>query len=1109
MHEWSVVQTANADPTSHRSPPAPWRQQSVEHRIDLMRCGQCGAENPLSMRFCGNCAAPLLRECPACHRESPVEFRFCGHCGTRIPEAEAGKAETIFPLGAELTRPDAERRQMSVVFCDLAGSTALSERLDPEDLRDLIAAYRESCAKVVHRCGGRIARYVGDGLLIYFGYPDAHDDDPKMAVRAALQIIGALRKLEGPAGGTVEELQVRIGIHTGVVVAGDLRSGADREIYSIVGDTPNVAARLQGLAEPGTVLISEVTHALVKHQFAFRDLGLHHLKGLSRPLRLYAPLAERERFGARDIFEREVLTPLEGRAQELALLQQCWERSKEGLGQVAMISGDAGIGKSRLVFSFQDSIAGGYAFLATSCSPYSSDSAFMPVIDLIQRQLGFSETDSAAEKLAKLEAGLATLSPPLSATLPFMSLLLSLPTPAAYELPKWSAEAQREKIMEVLLLWLLQQAQPRPLVLLIEDLHWADASTLQLISILLNHVPTARLLLILTFRTEFHPGWRAHSYVTHITLRRLSPGACDAMIANLSAGTTLPPALRRQIMERADGVPLFVEELIKAVLESRPPGGERGGAAFDDANIPATLRDSLMARLDRLNAVKLTAQIASTLGREFSFELLQEVAGLNNGELVQTLTQLVEREILFQRGVPPQASYSFKHALIQEAAYQSLLRAARRQYHLRAARALVEKFADVVERQPELIAEHFYLGGEIDPAIRYWQAAGQRAQERFAYVEAVAHLKKALTHIAHLPRSEDTARRELSLLTSTGTALMAIDGYAAPEAEHMFARARALCHTVDDAPQLYRSLRGLQSYYQLRGPLRSAREIGEQFLRLAERSEDPSIWVEARRAFGWCLFCLGETRAGRDALLEAIDRYNAEASYRNILSYGSDAGVLGNVNLGWAEWALGNAAAAVARGDEAIRLAEKVKHPLSLAYAQCMSAAIRQGLRQADAAEALARKTLTLATENGFSYWKAWSSIILGWAIAQKGACQEGISILIDGLAAYRATGAELFRPYGLTLLAEAYGQAGRAKDGLACVDEAITHGAAHDVHFFEAETYRIRARLLWQDGAAPAPAVEALEHAIALAAAQGSKELEARARADLTELRSLPARGD
>lgn len=1067
-----------------------------------MRCKQCGSENPLATRFCGSCAAPLLKECAACGRESSAEFSFCGHCGARLDSVRS-RDGAISDREHLPEPPDAERRQLSVVFCDLVESTAMSERLDPEDLRDLIATYRRICADIVRRCGGKIARYVGDGLLIYFGYPNAHDDDPRMAVRAALEIIKALREFPTQiAGNAGPELQAHIGIHTGLVVAGDLQSGTDREIYSIVGETPNIAARLQDMAEPHSVLISEATYALAKNHFICRDLGLRQFKGISKPQRVYMPVAEREKRSSRELFEFGELTPLEGRAHELALLKKCWERARDGEGQVVLVGGEPGIGKSRLIFALQHAIADEYPLLACSCSLYATDSAFMPLIELIQRQLQINTSDSAADKFAKLETGLARAGLQAADAIAAVAHLLSLPLPADREVPTVAPEIRREKTIETLLFWLLAQAGHRPLLLVVEDIHWADPSTLQLLTLMLRHVPTARLLLILTFRPDYQPTWKTHSYVTHVTLARLSKRECDAMVRNLVKQATLPDELIGQLIDRADGVPLFIEELIKTVVESHSADGYGGDTPrYGDTSIPATLRDSLMARLDRLNSVKLTAQIASTLGRDFSFELLQAASGFGESILVQTLTQLVEREILFQRGVPPRAHYSFKHALIQEAAYQSLLRAARRQYHCRAAQALVSQFVTVAERQPELIAEHFFLGGEIESAVTYWRTAGDRARARFANVEAVANFKKALAQLANLPPSPDSARRELELLNAIGTSLTAVAGYAAPEAEHIFERARGLCQTVGDTPQLYPTLRGLQSYYQVRGPLSSAREICEQLLRLARKSGEPSLLVEAQRALGWCLFCLGEMQAGKNALSEALARYRVEASYQNILTYGADAGVLGHVNLGWAEWCLGDADRAVQLSERAMQLAETVRHPLSTAYALCMSAAIQQGVDRPDAVEQLARKTLAIAAEHRFSYWNAWGSILLGWAVARKGALADGIMLLNEGLVAYRGTGAELFRPYALTLLADILGRADRPKEGLACIDEAIEQGASNNVRFFEAESIRIRAQLLAQNEGDLQAARDALKMAIACAEAQGARMFEVRARNDLARL--------
>jgi class 3 adenylate cyclase/predicted ATPase len=1080
-----------------------WAGNAPGGREDRMQCPTCGFENALSMRFCGKCAAPITKACPECQYKNPVEFSYCGHCGARLTDAEP--SESCMLPEANLGKPDAERRQLTVMFCDLVGSTALSQRLDPEDLRDLIAAFRQICAKVVRRCGGRIARYGGDNLIIYFGYPNAHDDDPRMAGRAALQIVKTLRECATEWIGRVGvELQAHIGIHTGLVVAGDLRSGADREVYSIVGETPNVAARLQQMAEPATILISGTTYELIKHQFVCRDIGERQVKGISRPLRVYAALAERALHNSQEAFETGDLTPLEGRKQELALLAQCWERVRDGMGQAALISGDPGIGKSRLVYAFQTSVTDEHSFFACNCSPHSSNSAFLPIIDLLHRQLGFVASDSAAERVAKLEASLNLSRLPVRETLPPIASLLALPLPDNYALPDVSSEAWREKTIEVMLIWLHRQTELRPVIVVVEDIHWADASTLHVITLLLDQVPTARLLLLLTFRPDFHPTWGIHSYVTHVTLSRLSSRDAGAMIDNLSRGTELPPRVREQLAERADGVPLFVEELTKTILESNmldiSPDGNISGA-LKEASIPATLRDSLMARLDRLNTVKLTLQIAATLGREFSFELLQAVASLTDVDLREALTQLVEREFLFQRGIPPRSSYSFKHALIQEAAYQSLLRASRRQYHLRAAEVVIARFPESAQRQPELIAEHFSLAGAPQRATTYWQLAGEQALTRYANIEAVAHFKKALIQIESLSPSHEREQQEVALLTALGTALTAIKGYGATEAKHIYAQAHALCHTIGDTPQLYPALRGLQSYYQVRGPLESAREIGEQLLRLAERSNDRSLLVEAKRALGWCLFCLGELQAGKEQLEAALNRYDTVASHRNIRAYGSDAGVLGLVNLAWLEWCLGNADRAVESSREAIRLGQVLAHPLSLTYALCMSAAVHQGLRQSELTEELAMNAVTIATENGFSYWIAWGTILRGWAIADKGNVEEGIAQLNEGLAAYRATGAELFRPYSLALLAETYGNAAKPNEGLECIDDAIANGRANNVHFLDAEFFRIKAALLSQNGSEPQHIIEELERAVRTASRQGAKMLELRARSDLAEL--------
>ncbi|RWA76455.1 adenylate/guanylate cyclase domain-containing protein [Mesorhizobium sp.] len=1041
-----------------------------------MRCPRCRFENGVGMRFCGNCGAPL----------------------TNVPS----------PLSDAATLASAERRQITVVFCDIVGSTALSEQLDPEDLRDLFATYRSTCDEVVRHCGGWIASYFGDGLLIYFGYPGAGDDDPVMAVRAAIEIISRFQQRSAEmvdcAGAS---LQVRIGIHTGLVVAGDLPSGSEREIYSIVGETPNLAARLQALAAPQTVLISDATYALVKHRFECRALGERHVKGISRPIRVYVPLVE-SAFTWQDAFEVRNLTPLVGRTRELAHLREGWERVLQGKGQVALICGDPGFGKSRLVHAFHASIADEHSMLACNCMPHSSDSAFLPIIDLLHRHLAITSSDGAAEKLAKLETSLKQSPFRVEEALPLIASLLSLPTPAGLDTTNLLPRRRRERTIEILLAWLLRETERRPVILVVEDLHWADPSTLDVIKQLLQLVPTAKLFLLLTFRKEFVQPWVDPSYAMRFTLSRLSSGDTNEIIANLTKGTELSPALLSQLIERADGVPLFVEELTKTVIESaQATESAATPALLDETAIPVTLRDSLMARLDRLNSIKATAQIAATLGREFPFELLKAVTLASETELLSALSQLVDRQILLQRGIPPQASYSFKHALIQEAAYQSLLRSSRRRYHLRAAEALVDQFPDFAERQPELIAGHLNLAGDTERAINYWQTAGERALSRYTNLEAEAHFRKALAAIMSLPSSRQRQQQEASLLIGLGTALTAIRGWAASEAEHIYARARLLCQTIGDTPQLAAALRGLQSYYQVRGPVQAAREIGEQLLEVADRGNDRSIRVEARRALGWCLFCLGEFTASRKQLEAAIGDYDPALSPRNVVAYGSDAGVAGLANLAWLEWCVGNSECAVERSREAIRLAETLAHPLSLTYALCMSAAVHQGLRQPEIAEELATSTVAIATENNLLYWMSWGTILRGWAVAEQGSTDAGINILNQGIEAYAATGAELFRGYALGLLADACGKAGKPSEGLRHINQAVVSSTAVNVHFFDAELYRIKAALLLQSGSAPKAATEALERAVETARSQGAKMLELRALNELVQLRRRAGR--
>lgn len=650
------------------------------------------------------------------------------------------------------TSDEGERRQLTLMFCDLVGSTALSEQFDPEELRDLIRAYQQACIEVITRFDGRIAKYLGDGLLAYFGYPHAHEDDARRAVHAGLSIVAAMRTLNAErarSNKTAVSLKVRIGIHTGLVVVGEMGGGEFRERAAIVGDTPNTAARLQEQAEPDSVIISAATYQLVRGLFDCESLGARSLKGLSNPVLLYRVLREGEAQSRFDVAIQTGLTPMVGREHEAGILAERWERARHGEGQAVLLSGEPGIGKSRLMQAFKERItAESGKWLECHCSPYHQNSALSPVIDLLQSLLGFENDDEPSAKLAKLERELKQYDLPLSDYMPLLGTMLSLPLPEEYPRPTLTLEAQKEQNYLAVQSWLLSIAEREDLALLFEDLHWADPSTLELLGRLLEQVPTARMLMVVTCRPEFIPPWSNRSHFATITLNRLPRLQSEAILGSVTGGKPLPPVVLDEIIAKTDGVPLFVEELTKMVLESdlirEHDGHYELSGPLPPLAIPSTLQDSLTARLDRLGSAREVAQLASTLGRDFSYDLLRAISSDADADLQEALATLVEAEVLYRRGVMMQARYFFKHALIRDAAYESLLKSKRQQIHSLIARVLEEQFPGTVETHPELIARHYTEAGLTARAIPYWQKAGEQALQRSAFLESITDFSKAL-----------------------------------------------------------------------------------------------------------------------------------------------------------------------------------------------------------------------------------------------------------------------------------------------------------------------------------------------------------------------------
>src|SRR5262245_51532312 len=1004
---------------------------------------------------------------------------------------------------------EAERRQLTVLFCDLVDSTVLASQLDPEELREVVRAYQDVCAKVIARFEGHIAQYLGDGLLVYFGYPLAHEDDAQRAVRAGLGMVEAIGQLNTrltQAQGV--QLAVRLGAHTGLVVVGNVGGGTRQEQLAL-GETPNLAARLQGIAAPNTLVISAATLPLLSGFFTYQSLGTSLLKGLAQPIEVYQVLHESTARSRLDAAGSTGLTPLVGREQEVGLLRERWAQVKEGFGQVVLLSGEAGIGKSRLVQMLKEYVATEPQawLIPCQCSPYYRNTALYPMIDVLERvALRFERGECPPHKLRKLEGFLVQYGLPLAEAVPLFAILLSLPLTTAYAPLTMSPEQQKQKTLHVFMTIFMRVAARQPLLFVIEDLHWVDPSTLELLSLLVDQCPTSRILALLTFRPDFSPPWMGRSHATQVTLPRLPRRQAAEMAGRVAHSKTLPAEVMEQVVARTDGVPLFVEELTKMVLESgllqeREERYELTGP-LPPLAIPATLHDSLMARLDRLATVKSLAQLGATLGREFSYTLLQAVSPWDEGTVQRGLQQLVAAEFLYQQGLPPNATYRFKHALIQDAAYQSLLRSTRQQYHQRIAQVLEERFPAIGETQPELLAQHYTEAGFVAQAISYWQQAGQRAMQRSAPLEAIAHLSKGLEVLATLSDTPERAQQELSVQIALGQAWMAAKGQGVPQVECAYTRARVLCRQVGETLELFPVLWGLWRFYLVRAEYQTARELAEQCLSLAQGVHDPALLLVAHHALGGTLYHLGELRPGRAHLEQGLALYDRQQHHHLALRYGMDLGVWCRSYVAWPLWQLGYPQQALTRNHEAITLAQELSHPFSLAAALAYAAMLHCYRREGQATQEQAEAGMALASEKGFPQFVALGMIMRGWALAVQGQGSEGIAQIHQGLAAHRAAGAELGRPRDLALLAEAYGEAGQTEEGLTVLVEALAVVDKTGERYWEAELYRLKGKLLLALSAEKhTEAASCFHQALEIARQQQANSLELRAALSLSRL--------
>jgi class 3 adenylate cyclase/predicted ATPase len=1007
----------------------------------------------------------------------------------------------------EAVKDTAERRQVTVMFSDLVGSTSLSARMDPEDLREIISAYQACVADTVRRFGGFVAKYMGDGVLVYFGYPQAHEDDAERAVRAGLGLIDAVARLPAP-----EPLQVRIGAATGLVVVGDLIGSGEAHERGIVGETPNLAARLQGIAEPNTVVIAEAARRLLGNLFELRDLGPQELKGIAGPVSAFAVLRASSVASRFEAMHSGGLTALVGREEELDLLLRRWARAKTGEGQVVLLSGEAGIGKSRLSAALMEGIAAEpHTRLRYFCSPQHTDSAFYPIIGQFERATGFALGDTPRAKLDKLDALLAqTSTSKQDAAL--LAEMLSLPNDGRYPALELAPERRRQKTLDAFGAQLRTLARSSPVLMIVEDAHWADPTSLEAFGRTVDRIATLSVLLTMTFRPEFEAPWVGQPHVTALAINRLGHREIGTLIDRVLGNKPLPANLRKDIIERTDGIPLFVEEMTKAVVEA---GGEpeamqmAAAVPVPSMAVPASLQASLMARLDRLGPAKELAQIAAAIGREFSHALLAAVVRKPEAELGSSLDRLIRAGLLFRKGVPPHATYLFKHALVQDAAYSTLLREPRRALHARIAEALESQFAELAEAQPELLAYHCTEAGLVEKAATLWGKAGQRSLERSALIEAIAQLTHALDQITTLPATPARRRDEINLQVALITPLMHIKGQTAPETKAAEERARLLieqAETLGEPPQdqllLFSVLYGfwVANYTAFNGGV--LRDIAAQILTRAEKQGTTGPLLIGRRLMGNSLLATGDIAEGREHLDRALALYDPAEHRRLATRFGQDQRTATLCHRAMALWMLGYPKGALADAEHALKDAREVGQSATLMYALSWTSEPQILSGNYAAANALLDELAALVDETGAGLWKPLRMIYQGSLLLLTGQAADAVQMITSGLDAWRSIGASGQSRF-LANLAEANAELGQFDDAWRRIGEAMTTIKTTGERWFEAEVNRIAGEIALKSLRHEVTKTQAyFERALSVARAQRAKSWELRAAMSMARLR-------
>lgn len=1005
-----------------------------------------------------------------------------------------------------IQRREAEFRQITVMFCDLVGSTQLSEKLDPEDLHKLIDAYRRECSTAIKRYEGEVARYFGDGVMAFFGWPYAHEDDAVRAVHAALEIVSGVMKISGPVS-----LACRVGVCSGPVVVGGQENSTTSWSMDAVGETPNIAARLQTLAVPNTVLISESTKRLASTAFDLHDLGLQELKGVTEPVHVYRVHAAKSAGSRFEAAHAGSLTPLIGRSSELRLLLDRWEKAKEGDGQAILLSGIPGVGKSRLLHELISHIQDEpHLLLRYQCSPYYSQSAFFPMIEQIEHAAQLTAREADAEKIAKLQAYLPQSIGNSKDSLLLIAKLLSISSENYRELSELTPQQIKNRTISTLVDMLLAFSVQRPTLCIFEDAHWLDASSVELLELIISRIGHARVLLIVSCRPEFRPTWLAHANITTYSLTRLSQSEVKTMIRDLLRGGSIPQKLVDQIIEKADGVPLFIEELTSSTLSA--PLRETLGPTEQPAllRVPETLSDALMERLDRVAPSRRVAQIAAVIGREFSHDILSAAARIDEDDMWSALSLLEKADIIYRTGVSPFVRYAFKHVLLRDAIYDSLLRSKRQQIHADIAAILEQDYPKLVENQPEVLAFHYQEASNHQIAIRYWFESGQRALAHSANAEAIANFRKALQLLNALPETPERTKQEIDIQLALGIPLIAVEGYAATETREAFSRARTLCLGLGDIPEYFQALFGLWGNRWMSGKNDEALRMAEEFLSRSQVLSDPVLLMVAHRVMGSTLLTVGEFRSSANHFEETI-RLSTGKDERPLYNlYMVEPRAASLLLLSWDLWFLGYPDQSLSRVLEALALGQGLGHPYTVAFAHYMTSVVH--LLRGDAVHALesAERSFEMSQEQRFSLYAILSRISRGKAIGELGRLGEAQAEIALGIDEARRSGVGFMLPMMESWLAEVHAKTGENERALAIVERALTDIGDVTGRSWEAELHRQRAQiLLVLDPSRVSEAESHLKKSIAVACGQSAKSLELRAATSLAELRQTQGRPD